>query len=75
MTKRSGRILMTGHRGYIGSVMAPHLISRGYEVVGIDIGYYDECTLVPDLAEVQSMCVDIRGCCLSTSRASTRWCT
>ena len=52
---------MTGHRGYIGSVMAPHLISQGYEVVGIDIGYYDECTLVPDLAEVESMCLDIRG--------------
>ncbi len=38
---------MTGHNGYLGSVMAPHLTSAGYDVVGLDANYFRECTLVP----------------------------
>jgi nucleoside-diphosphate-sugar epimerase len=53
-------ILMTGHRGYIGSVMAPYLIERGYDVVGLDTGYFDDCTLVPDAAPVPEIRKDIR---------------
>ena len=34
------RILVTGTDGYIGSVMAPYLIRRGHEVVGLDTGFY-----------------------------------
>ena len=30
-----GDVLLTGDRGYIGSVMAPYLRSRGYSVVGL----------------------------------------
>ncbi|MGA2804846.1 MAG: SDR family oxidoreductase [Acidimicrobiales bacterium] len=60
MTGNTARILMTGHRGYIGSVVAPYLISQGYEVVGIDTGYYDECVFVPDPAEVESIRLDVR---------------
>ena len=30
------RILVTGHRGYIGSVMTPMLQNAGHEVVGLD---------------------------------------
>jgi nucleoside-diphosphate-sugar epimerase len=30
------RVLVTGHKGYIGSVMAPMLQAKGYEVVGLD---------------------------------------
>jgi nucleoside-diphosphate-sugar epimerase len=36
------RILVTGNRGYIGSVLVPLLQSRSHEVVGYDIGYYDD---------------------------------
>jgi len=39
------RVLVTGHRGYIGSVLAPHLARCGYDVVGLDTGYFDACTL------------------------------
>jgi nucleoside-diphosphate-sugar epimerase len=53
-------VLMTGHRGYIGSVMAPYLIARGYDVVGLDTGYFDECTLVPDVVPVPEIRKDIR---------------
>ncbi len=34
------RVLVTGTEGYIGSLLAPILIQRGHEVVGIDTGYY-----------------------------------
>jgi nucleoside-diphosphate-sugar epimerase len=34
------RILLTGSRGYIGSVMAPFLVRAGHEVVGVDTDLY-----------------------------------
>jgi nucleoside-diphosphate-sugar epimerase len=54
------RILITGNEGYIGSVMAPWLKCCGYEVVGLDTGYFRDCTLVPDLAEIPTVDKDIR---------------
>lgn len=54
------RIFITGHRGYVGSVMAPLLLEAGYEVVGLDTDYYGECTLVPDPAEIPTVRKDIR---------------
>ncbi len=37
------KVLLTGNRGYIGSVLTEELARRGHEVVGYDIGYYDDC--------------------------------
>ncbi|MGB7749629.1 MAG: SDR family oxidoreductase [Verrucomicrobiia bacterium] len=54
------RILMTGHNGYIGSVMAPHLMSAGFEVMGLDTGYFSECSLIPDLRQVPATKKDLR---------------
>ncbi len=54
------RVLMTGHNGYIGSVMAPLFLQADYEVIGLDSGYFTQCTLVPDLAEVPAIQKDIR---------------
>jgi len=34
------RVLVTGADGYIGSILAPTLISRGFDVVGLDCGFY-----------------------------------
>lgn len=34
------RILVTGTEGYLGSLVAPLLVQRGHEVVGVDTGYY-----------------------------------
>ena len=42
------RILVTGHNGYIGSVLTPMLAAEGFEVVGYDLGYYRDCSLIPD---------------------------
>lgn len=60
MRKHGRRILITGHRGFIGSVMAPHFVRAGYEVHGLDTAYYDACTLVPDLEDVPAVERDIR---------------
>jgi len=34
------RVLLTGHEGYIGTVMAPILQTAGHEVVGLDTAYF-----------------------------------
>jgi nucleoside-diphosphate-sugar epimerase len=36
------KILITGAEGYIGALLAPFLLERGYEVVGLDTGFYRE---------------------------------
>ena len=53
------RVLVTGHQGYIGSVLAPMLADRGYDVVGLDSGYFRECILVPPV-ELPTIERDIR---------------
>lgn len=39
------RILITGAEGYLGSVMVPFLIERGYEVTGLDTGFFKDALL------------------------------
>ena len=34
------RILVTGTDGYLGCLLAPTLVARGHEVVGLDTGFY-----------------------------------
>jgi nucleoside-diphosphate-sugar epimerase len=53
------RILLTGYRGYVGSVMAPVLQEAGHDVFGVDTDYYEGCDLLP-LPEVDGRRVDIR---------------
>jgi nucleoside-diphosphate-sugar epimerase len=37
------RVLVTGSRGYIGSVLAPVLVEAGHDVVGLDADLYRGC--------------------------------
>jgi nucleoside-diphosphate-sugar epimerase len=39
------RICVTGSEGYLGSLLAPELLRRGHDVIGIDTGFYKEGTL------------------------------
>lgn len=38
------KVLLTGHLGYIGTVMTPMLISAGHSVTGCDSNLYERCT-------------------------------
>lgn len=44
------KILVTGHQGYIGCVLAPLLREAGHQVVGLDIGLFVGCNF-SDLGE------------------------
>ena len=44
---KTNKILVTGNKGYIGSVLTPMLIEKGYEVKGYDSGYFEDCLLLP----------------------------
>jgi len=38
------RVLLTGNRGYIGTILAPMLVKAGHDVVGMDSDLYSRCT-------------------------------
>lgn len=54
------RVLLTGHQGYLGTVMAPVLTAAGHEVVGLDSGLFADCVLGPTPADPQGHRVDLR---------------
>jgi nucleoside-diphosphate-sugar epimerase len=54
------RILLTGHKGYIGAVMAPMLLAAGHEVVGLDSDLFEHCTFGDGPVPVPEIRRDIR---------------
>ena len=54
------KILLTGHRGYIGAVAAPMLHSVGYDVHGLDADLFDGCDFGDAAFETPELRKDIR---------------
>ena len=54
------RVLVTGHEGYLGSVLVPRLVAAGHEVVGLDTGLFADCILGPAPEPVPALRVDLR---------------
>ena len=54
------KVLITGHLGFIGAVMAPLVQRAGHEVTGLDIGLYNGCDFGPPPAPVREIHADIR---------------
>ena len=54
------KILVTGDRGYIGSVLVSILKEKNYEVVGLDIGFFAENTLSEPCYGYEKITKDIR---------------
>ena len=54
------RVVLTGHLGYIGTVMAPLLADAGHEVVGLDSGLFEQCTFGQAPRQFPSIRKDIR---------------
>lgn len=54
------RILLTGHKGYIGVVLTRLLLESGHEVHGIDSDLYCRCTFGAAPPTIPEICKDIR---------------
>lgn len=53
-------ILVTGHQGYIGSVLVPMLVDQGHQVSGLDAGFFESCQFTPDKISIPYIRKDIR---------------
>lgn len=54
------RVLVTGHCGYIGVVLAPMLQAAGHTVVGLDTDLYQRCSFGPEPEPIPTIAKDIR---------------
>ncbi|MCU7726398.1 SDR family oxidoreductase [Actinoplanes sp. KI2] len=54
------RVLVTGHEGYLGSVLVPRLTAAGHEVIGLDTGWFADCVVGPVPDPVPTLRVDVR---------------
>jgi len=54
------RILVTGDKGYIGTVLVPMLTKLGHDVVGLDTDLYQRCTFGDELPETKTIRMDLR---------------
>ena len=54
------KVLVTGHRGYIGSVLIPLLLEHDHEVTGLDSDLFRACTFEGELATIPEMIGDVR---------------
>lgn len=55
------RILLTGSRGYIGTVMAPMMAQAGHDVVGLDTDLYRRSTFGPWQETIRTIEKDVRA--------------
>ena len=54
------KVLVTGHLGYIGTVMAPMMQQQGFDVVGLDNDMYRRCTFGNGFTQVPTILKDVR---------------
>jgi nucleoside-diphosphate-sugar epimerase len=54
------KVLVTGHHGYIGSVMVDVLAREGHEVAGLDAFLYQGCDFGRDRAVIPALRKDVR---------------
>lgn len=54
------RVLVTGHNGYIGSVLAPMVQAAGHDVVGLDTYLFEGCTFGAEGPALPSLRLDLR---------------
>lgn len=61
------KILVTGHLGYIGTLLAPMLVKRGHAVTGMDADWYSRCTFgdPKQIISVPNIAKDIRNATVS----------
>jgi nucleoside-diphosphate-sugar epimerase len=59
------KVLVTGHHGYIGSILVPMLVAAGHEVVGLDTFFFEGCDCGAGGDAVSCIRKDVRDVTLS----------
>jgi len=59
------KVLVTGHQGYIGTVMVPMLLQEGFDVTGLDTNLYRYCTYGESPVEIPTINKDVRDVVLN----------
>jgi nucleoside-diphosphate-sugar epimerase len=54
------RVLLTGHKGYIGAIAGPMLVAAGHEVFGLDVELYEECGFGAEPRAIPEVRKDLR---------------
>jgi nucleoside-diphosphate-sugar epimerase len=54
------RVLVTGHKGYIGTILVPLLLAEGHEVVGLDSDLFRGSTFGEGIQEIPELIKDVR---------------
>jgi nucleoside-diphosphate-sugar epimerase len=54
------RVLVTGHRGYVGSVLVPKLVTAGHDVRGLDACLFEACGVGMNRSPIDERRIDIR---------------
>jgi nucleoside-diphosphate-sugar epimerase len=62
------RVLLSGHKGYIGAVLGPILRSVGHEVVGLDTDLFAGCDFADGPTPITEVIKDVRDLTLADVR-------
>jgi nucleoside-diphosphate-sugar epimerase len=54
------RVLVTGHKGYIGTTLVPLLLEEGFDVTGLDSDLFRECTFDKGMVGISEVIKDVR---------------
>src|SRR3954470_18449181 len=54
------RVLITGHNGYIGSVLAPMVRAAGHDIVGLDSFLFEAGTFGRNGSQIDALRMDLR---------------
>jgi nucleoside-diphosphate-sugar epimerase len=52
--------MVTGHKGYIGTILVPMLLADGHEVIGYDSDLYRRCTFGEGIVDIPEIQKDVR---------------
>lgn len=55
------KVLVTGHKGYIGTCLVPMLLAEGFDVAGLDSDLFRECTFDGEIASIPETIKDVRN--------------
>ncbi|NEQ69444.1 MAG: SDR family oxidoreductase [Symploca sp. SIO2D2] len=58
------KVLVTGHRGYIGATLVPKLLAEGFQPIGMDSDLFRACNFGEPITEIPTISKDVRDACV-----------